>query len=91
METFKKIADKLEIAPEAIVQEKITKTLEELEADLKQAQDSLVYVMQKHADEIAPIQKTIDLMQKRFDEAIKLGIVAKVEVIKEEVLETPIE
>ena len=78
METFKKLtAESIEIAPEAIVQEKITKTLEELEADLKQAQDSLVYVQQRHADEIAPIQATIDLMKKRLDEATKLGIVAK--------------
>ena len=78
MEIYKKLdAESIEIAPEAIVQEKITKTLEDLQSDLKQAQDSLVYVQQRHADEIAPIQATIDLMQKRVDEAKKLGLVKK--------------
>ena len=85
MEIFKKLDENtLSITSEVKEPEVMEKTLDELESELKQAQDSLIYVQQRHADEIAPIQATIDLMQKRLDEAKKLNIVAKpVEVIEE--------
>jgi uncharacterized protein with PhoU and TrkA domain len=74
-----------EIVPETLV---ATKSLAELEADLTQAKDSLVYIKQRHADEIVPIQKTIDAFQFRYDEAVRLAI-KPVEVVKP-VLEEPI-
>lgn len=78
METFTKVdANTIEITAEVKAPEVIVKEFSQLEADLKQAQDSLVYVQQRHAEEILPIQKTIDLMKARVAEATKQGVIAK--------------
>lgn len=72
-ETFSKVDSytmQITVPAEPVV---IEKTLDELEAELAQAKESLVYVKQRHADEIAPIQKTIDLFQLRYDECVKAG------------------
>lgn len=75
------------IVPEVIL---ATKTLNELEADLKQAQDSRVYVYEQ---QIKPIDDTIALMQAKVDEAKAQGVVVKpVEEVKEiPVAELPVE
>lgn len=86
METFSKIdAETISITAAVKAPEVYTKDLKQLQDELKQAKDSLVYVKQRHAEEIAPIQATIDLFQKRYDEAVKLGIKLKpvVKVIAE--------
>ena len=80
METFKTVLGELEITPEVIVPAKITKPLDELQSDLKQAQDSRVYA---YAQTIKPIDDTIIIMQKRVDEALLLGIKAKPIVVEE--------
>ena len=58
------------------------KELSKLEADLKMAKDSLDAVNLEYARRIADIQVTVDLMQKRVNEAKNLGIVAKIIVVK---------
>ncbi len=84
METFKKIdGETLEITSreEAV---KNNKTLNELEAELQQAKDSLDYVKSQHNEAETKIQKTIDLFQARVDEAKALGIKEIVKPITEE-------
>lgn len=80
METFTKVDKntlKITVTPVVAVTT-IDKKYEELESDLKQAKDSLIYIKQRHADEIAPIQITIDLMQARLDQAKALNLTASV-------------
>lgn len=90
METFVKIDENtISITAEVKEPEVFTKDLKTLQDELQQAKDSLVYVQQRHSDEIAPIQKTIDLLAKRLSEAEKLGIEIKPEAIKE-IIEKPI-
>lgn len=93
METYTKLDEnRITIKPEVITPDEVVKEYSELEKDLAQAQESLVYVQSRHAEEIKPIQATVDLFQKRVDEATKKGVVAKpVEVIEEPILETPAE
>lgn len=76
-----------EIVPETLI---ATKGLPELLADLNQAKESLVYIKSRHADEIKPIQETIDRLQFRYDEAVRLSIKEEPAPVKP-VLEVPLE
>ena len=73
-ETYKEAEGKLEIT--TVSEEVINKDLTELENELAQAENSLVQVKKAHAEREANIQETIDLFQKRYDEAVELGIKA---------------
>ena len=76
-ETYKIVNNQLEITDQA--ETVVTKkTYEELEAALKQAQDSLVQVKARHAEEEKAIQDTIDLMAERFKQATDGGVKATI-------------
>ena len=72
-ETFEKI-DENTVKVTAQTETVINKTLTELKKDLTQAEESLVMVTARHADEEVAIQKTIELFQARLAEAEKLGV-----------------
>ena len=75
MEIFKKIDDNtLEITPEPKQDDPFQKKLDELQADLIQAEDSLKVIKEENTKREADIQTTVDKLQARLDEAIKLNL-----------------
>ena len=74
------------IKPEQIIpkQELGNESYDEALANLKQAEDSKVYIQSRHSEELAPVDITIARFQRIVDEMEKAGLkIQPVEVITE--------